>query len=140
MPSSKSNNFALALSNSTDLPAVQADSTTSLRLATDSLQCVLPSTIYISVVSYTILEPCTGKTQVVYFTYEPPGRFISKIRNLWFLNLLYLYTCTLFLLISCKLISLNLHYINITCKHIPVDGGALFRTRVLMYTCAIVRM
>ena len=40
---------------------------------------------------YIHLEPCTGKTQVVYFTYEPPGRFISKIRNLWFLNLLYLY-------------------------------------------------
>ena len=45
-----------------------------------------------------LLEPCTAKTQVVYFTYEPPARFISKIRNLWFLNLLYLYTCTLFLL------------------------------------------
>ena len=55
------------------------------------------------------LEPCTGKTQVVYFTYEPPGRFISKIRNLWFLDLLYLYTCTLFLLNSCKLLSLHQH-------------------------------
>ena len=56
-----------------------------------------------------MLEPCSAKTQVVYFTYEPPGRFISKIRNLWFLNLLYLYTCTLFLLNSCKLLSLHRH-------------------------------
>ena len=48
------------------------------------------------------LEPCYWK--VVYFTYKPPWRFISKIRNLWFLNLLYLYSFTLFMLNSCRYI------------------------------------